>query len=78
MTTFIKTLPYIQIVLAVLITGAILMQKSDNNAGGVFGGQDNWNAAYHSRRGFEKSIFNITIVLAVLFAAASLLVLVLK
>ena len=78
MTTLIKFLPYIQIVLAILLTGAILMQKSDNNAGGVFGGADNWNAAYHSRRGFEKAIFNISTVLAVLFAAASLAALLLK
>lgn len=78
MTTFIKFLPYIQIVLAVLLTGAILMQKSDASVGGAFGGADNWNAAYHSRRGFEKAIFNITIVLAVLFAATSLAALLLK
>jgi len=78
MTTLIKFIPYIQIVLAVFLTGAILMQKSDASAGGVFGGADNWNAGYHTRRGFEKAIFNITIVLAVLFAAASLAALLLR
>ncbi len=78
MTTLIAFLPYIQIILAVLLTGAILMQKSDTNAGGVFGGADNWNAGYHTRRGFEKGIFNATILFAVLFALASLAALLLK
>lgn len=78
METLIAFLPYIQIILAILLVAAILMQKSENNAGGVFGGSDNWNAAYHSRRGFEKIIFNATIVIAVLFAIASLAALLLK
>lgn len=78
MKTLIAFLPYIQIVLAVLLTAAILVQKSDTGAGAAFGGADNWNAGYHTRRGFEKAIFNITIVLAVLFAAASLAALLVK
>jgi protein translocase SecG subunit len=78
MTTFIAFLPYIQIILAVLLVAAILMQKSDTGVSGTFGGADNWNNGYHTRRGFEKFIFNATIILAVLFAAASLAALLLK
>ncbi len=75
MTRIIAILPYIQIVLAILMVGAILLQKSDSSAGGAFGASDNWNAAYHSRRGFEKFSFNATILLAILFAAVSFMAL---
>ena len=65
-------LPYIQIIIAILLIAAVLMQQSDSSAGGAFGGADNWNAGYHTRRGSEKILFNITIVLAILFAIISL------
>ncbi len=71
-------LPYVQIILAVLTIASILMQKSESNVGGAFGGADNWNAAYHTRRGFEKILFNSTVVFAVLFVITSLLALVVR
>lgn len=78
MTTLITYLPYIQIVLAILIIACILLQQSDAGAGGAFGGGDNWNAGYHTRRGFEKVIFNTTIVLGILFALLSLVAILVK
>lgn len=78
MKTLISLLPYIQIVLAVLMTAAILVQKSESGVDGAFGGSDNWNSAYHTRRGFEKVIFNITVIAGVLFVITSLLALLLK
>jgi protein translocase SecG subunit len=74
----ITLLPYIQIILAILMVAAILMQKSESSAGGAFGGADNWNAGYHTRRGFEKVIFNATIIFAILFAITSLAALLLR
>jgi preprotein translocase subunit SecG len=78
MTALATYLPYIQIILAILIIAAILMQQSDASSGGAFGGADNWNAGYHTRRGFEKIIFNITIVLGILFALLSLIAVIIK
>ncbi len=78
MTFLAGLLPYIQIILAVLIIALILMQKSEAGAGGVFGGGDNWNAGYHTRRGFEKVTFNGTIILGILFVIASLAALLIK
>lgn len=78
MTTLITYLPYIQIVLAILIIACILLQQSDASSGGAFGGGDNWNAGYHTRRGFEKVIFNTTIVLGILFAVLSLVSILVK
>ena len=78
MTTLIGALPYIQIILAILIIACILMQRSENSAGGAFGGGDNWNAAYHTRRGFEKVLFNSTIIFSILFVVSAILALLLK
>ena len=78
MTFLTPYLPYIQIILAILIVAAVLIQQSDASSGGAFGGSDNWNAGYHTRRGFEKGIFNTTVILGVLFAVVSLLAVVIK
>jgi len=78
MTVLATYLPYIQIVLAILMIASVLIQQSDASAGGAFGGADNWNAGYHTRRGLEKVTFNITIILGILFALLSLLAIVIK
>lgn len=72
MKTIVSILPYIQIVLAVLLMTAILLQKTGAQIGGAFGGGDNFSSAFHTRRGFEKQLFIITIVFAVLFALSAL------
>lgn len=78
MTALVAALPYIQIILAVLIVAAILIQRSESGVGGAFGGGDSWNSAYHTRRGFEKILFNTTIILGILFALVSLVALIIK
>ncbi len=65
-------LPYIQIILSVLLIAAILVQRTGAQVGGAFGGGDNFSSAFHTRRGFEKSLFIATIVIAVLFAVSAL------
>lgn len=74
----ISFLPYIQVILAALLIASILLQQSEASSGGAFGGADNWNAGYHTRRGFEKITFDITIILGVLFAITSLLDIIIK
>lgn len=71
-----KILPYIQIILAVVLVGLILLQQSDADLGGAFGGTDTLNAPAHTRRGFERFTFVSTILIGILFAAASLVALV--
>ena len=75
--TLAGVLPYIQIVLSVLLIICILLQQTGASMGGAFGG-DNFSAAYHTRRGSEKFLFYATIVLAVLFALAAFLALVIN
>jgi preprotein translocase subunit SecG len=41
--------------------------------GGAFGGNDAFSSAHHTRRGLEKALFIITIIVGVLFALSALL-----
>lgn len=72
METLVASLPYIQIVLAGLLIVAILMQRTGAGLGGAFGA-DNFSSGFHTRRGFEKTLFRATILFAVLFALSALI-----
>ncbi len=61
-----------QIVLAVLITGAVLLQSQGGGLGAAWGGG---GETYHTRRGLEKVVFYLTIVLVGLFTLVSVAVL---
>ena len=64
----------VQIIISVALIAAVLLQTKGSGLGGIFGGQ---GAVYTSRRGVEKTIFNVTIGLAVaFFVFASLIVIV--
>jgi len=65
-------LPYVQIALSLLLIGAIVLQQTGASLGGAFGA-DNFSSGFHTRRGFERTLFRATIVLAVLFAASALI-----
>jgi preprotein translocase subunit SecG len=69
-----STLPVIQIVLAVLLTISVLLQKSEAGAGGAFGGGDSVST-WRTRRGFDKFLFLFTIVISVLFVASTIITL---
>jgi preprotein translocase subunit SecG len=62
----------IQVIISVSLIGIILLQaKGAGGLGGLFGGSD--GAVYKSRRGFEKTIYQITIGLSIAFFLFSLL-----
>ena len=60
-------IPIIQMAVAVLLIGLILLQERSSGLGGIFGGEA--GGFYQVRRGFEKLIFGSTIILAVIFLA---------
>ena len=66
-------LPYIQIILSVVLVAAVLLQRTGAQVGGAFGGSDNFSSAFHTRRGLEKSLFTVTIIVAILFAISALI-----
>ena len=59
----------IQIVVAILLILAILLQHRGTSLGGAFGGE---GAVYRSRRGAEKFLFYLTIILALVFVLLAL------
>lgn len=74
---FAESIPYIQIILSILLIGGILLQQSEAGLGGAFGGGDGFSSGHHTRRGTEKTIFIATIVIAIIFVATSISLLVL-
>jgi preprotein translocase subunit SecG len=64
-------LPYIQIALAILLAGGVLLQQTDASLGAAFGGSGGDGVRY-TRRGLERTLFQLTIVVAVLFVISVL------
>ena len=58
-----------QIVLSVALVLAILLQVKGGGLGGIFGQAD---TVFRTRRGVEKTLFKLTVVLAVLFIIISI------
>ena len=75
---FLQTaLPYIQLGLSGLLIAAILLQRTGASLGGAFGA-DNFSSGFHTRRGLEKTLFQATIILGILFALSALVNLVIS
>jgi preprotein translocase subunit SecG len=56
----------IQIILSVALIAAIVLQSKGAGLGGLSGGSEG-GGVFRARRGVEKLLFNITIVLAIVF-----------
>lgn len=61
--------PLIQIVLGITLSGLILLQAKGSGLGSTFGGDLGF---YRTKRGFEKLLFYLTIVIAAVFLIFSL------
>ena len=62
----------VQIVLSIALILAILLQVRGGGLGGIFGQPD---SVYRTKRGVEKTLFQLTIVLVVLFIAIAIIAL---
>ncbi|MFC1846427.1 preprotein translocase subunit SecG [Chloroflexota bacterium] len=60
-----------QILVAVALIGVILLQIKGGGLGGIFGQPD---SVYRTRRGVEKSLFQVTIALSVLLFVIAIVV----
>jgi len=58
-------LQIVQIIISICLMAAILLQVKGQGLGGIFGGRD--SGIYKTRRGAERTLFNLTIILVVLF-----------
>ena len=61
----------VQIIVSVALVVIILFQVRSGGMGGVFGGTE--TAVYKTRRGIERTLFNVTIGLSVVFFVITIL-----
>jgi preprotein translocase subunit SecG len=64
-------LPWIQIGLALILILTVILQQTGAGVGGAFGGGDG-SAINRTRRGAERTLFQVTIVIGILFALSAL------
>jgi len=74
MQSIVNVLPIIQIITAILLIIGILLQRSEESLGGAFGGSDSVDTTQNTRRGADKFVFQATIVIAIVFVVASIVV----
>ncbi|OGI65570.1 preprotein translocase subunit SecG [Candidatus Nomurabacteria bacterium RIFCSPHIGHO2_01_FULL_40_24b] len=72
-----QILPYAQIILSVVLVLSVLLQQSGAGVGGALGGGDE-GSFHHTRRGFEKFLFYLSIICGILFALFALLSIIIK
>ncbi len=61
----------VQIIISVALIVLILMQTKGGGLGGLFGGSD--SSIYKTRRGIERTLFNLTVVLAMAFFVVAII-----
>lgn len=64
-----KLISVLQIIVALFLMVAILLQNKGAGLGGIFGGD---NSVFRTKRGIEKILFRLTIVLSIIFFAVAL------
>lgn len=72
-----QILPYVQIIFSVILVLAIMLQQSSAGIGGALGGNDG-GSFHHTRRGFEKFLFYLSLVCGILFALSALFAIITK
>ena len=60
----------IQIIISIALIGLCVMQGKTSGMGRMFGGDSSF---YRTRRGAEKTFFNLTIILSVVFFITAVL-----
>lgn len=60
-----------QLLVAIALIATILAQLHGGGLGGIFGQAD---SVYRTRRGVEKTLFRLTIILAVIFVVFAVLI----
>lgn len=67
MTTFLYG---VELLVAIILIALLVVQARGGGLGGIFGG---WGTpTYRSRRGIERTLFRLTIILAALFVVIAI------
>jgi preprotein translocase subunit SecG len=62
-----------QLLVSILLIIVVLLQVRGTDVGAAFGGGGGGGSSYRTRRGLEKTLFQLTIVLAIIFVGISAL-----
>lgn len=76
MEFLVKILPWAQIILSIILVTSIILQQTGAGVGGAMGGSD--DSIHYTRRGAEKVLFYVSIVIAILFACSAIATVVLR
>lgn len=68
--TFEEYIYVAQILVSIMLTLSILFQAKGSDVGGIFGGSSG-GGSFRTRRGIEKTLFQLTIGLAIVFLIMS-------
>lgn len=66
-----QLLSIVQLVLAILLIALVLIQRANTDASGAFGA-DGGSGAALKKRGAEKTVYRLTVLVAILFVSSVL------
>ena len=76
MSLLARVLPYAEIIVSVILISGVLLQQSGAEVGGALGGSG--ESFHHTRRGFEKFLFYLSVVCGILFALLAIVAIIVK
>ncbi len=62
-----------QLLISLILIVAVLLQTRGTDIGAAFGGGGGGGSSFRTRRGLEKTLFQLTIILAIIFVGMSAL-----
>ena len=71
--TFHNYLNLAQMLISIVLIVVVLLQTRGTDIGSAFGGGGGGGSSFRARRGLEKTLFQLTIVLVIMFVFVSIL-----
>lgn len=62
-----------QMLISIVLIAVVLLQTRGTDIGAAFGAGGGGGSSFRTRRGLEKTLFQLTIILAIIFVAISAL-----
>lgn len=71
--TFSNFLNLAQLLISIVLVVVVLLQTRGGDIGAAFGAGGGGGSSFRTRRGLEKTLFQLTIILAIIFVGVSAL-----
>ncbi len=69
--TFSNFLNLAQLLISIILIVVVLLQTRGGDIGAAFGGGGGGGSSFRTRRGLEKTLFQLTVLLAIIFVGVS-------